>query len=348
VRVLLFGAILTTACAGAAGSAPAPTATAVASMPAGWEAKVAAHLDERAAAWLASPPQVGENFACAMSCHTTQPYLIARGTLGVPGAIAGDVRARIEARVAASATSTVSYYGAPGSRKERESRGTEAILDAATLALSGEHDDVVEAAFAQLWKQQRADGGWDWLDFGLEPWESRGDWGAALAAIAVGSQPAAMRDATHTAALVAFLRGRAADTHDPVALHDRIELLRAGAALPEVLTDEQREAIAAEIIAAQRADGGWSLASWGRGKRADASAPSDAYATAYALLGLCESGRAGHDVARRGVAWLVAAYRSDGSWPARSVNEDAPLNDQFMSDAATAYAVLALRACSAR
>src|SRR5262249_39271935 len=153
----------------------------------------AAHLDARATAWLADPPQVGENFPCAMSCHTTHPYLIARATLDAPSSVAGDVRAAIEARVAASASSTVSYYGAPGSQKERESRGSEAILDAATLALSGEHDDVVEAAFAQLWKVQRPDGGWDWLDFGLEPWESRGDWGASLAAIAVGSQPAAAR-----------------------------------------------------------------------------------------------------------------------------------------------------------
>jgi hypothetical protein len=37
-------------------------------------------------------------------------------------------------------------------------------------------------------------------------------------------------------------------------------------------------------------------------------------------------GRAPADVARRGIAWLGAHQRDDGSWPGRSVNAAAALN----------------------
>jgi hypothetical protein len=55
--------------------------------------------------------------------------------------------------------------------------------------------DVTRRAFANLWKVQVRDGSekgsWDWLDFQLEPWESRKAryFGAALAAVAVGTSP---------------------------------------------------------------------------------------------------------------------------------------------------------------
>jgi hypothetical protein len=44
-------------------------------------------------------------------------------------------------------------------------------------------------ALEELWKQQRADGAWNWLDFGLEPYETTDSlyYGAALAAMAVGT-----------------------------------------------------------------------------------------------------------------------------------------------------------------
>ncbi len=49
--------------------------------------------------------------------------------------------------------------------------------------------------------------------------------------------------------------------------------------------------------------------------------------------------------AARGLAWLAANQTAEGSWPANSLNAlDPPSADvaRFMTDAATAYAVLAL------
>lgn len=52
-------------------------------------------------------------------------------------------------------------------------------------ALSG----PIRKALDELWKEQRADGAWECLDFGLEPYESSDSvhYGAAVAAMAAGS-----------------------------------------------------------------------------------------------------------------------------------------------------------------
>jgi hypothetical protein len=79
--------------------------------------------------------------------------------------------------------------------EEEQSRGTEAVLN--LLILAGEDalqnrqalNGPTHKAFKELWKEQRADGAWDWLVFGLEPYESADSlyYGAALAAMAVGT-----------------------------------------------------------------------------------------------------------------------------------------------------------------
>jgi hypothetical protein len=107
-----------------------------------------------------------------------------------------------------------------------------------------------------------------------------------------------------------------------------------------------------EIDRLQREDGGWSLADLGTWKRVDNTAPvtrSDGYATGLIVLTL-EDNRARNAAAniQHGRAWLVANQdKSTGAWPAWSLNKDRdPKSDAgpFMSDAATAYAVLALEA----
>jgi hypothetical protein len=73
---------------------------------------------------------------------------------------------------------------------------------------------------------------------------------------------------------------------------------------------------------------------------------SDGYATGLVALVLEESGADRQDQElRRALDWLDRHQRSDGSWQAYSLNEKRdPQSDigRFMSDAATAYAAMAL------
>jgi squalene-hopene/tetraprenyl-beta-curcumene cyclase len=316
-----------------------------------WGEVAVGYLDRRALAWVNDPPQVGQNYPCAMSCHTTHPFLAARGALGRPSSALATVRAKIEARVTSVTDwkQAVPFYGRRGSALAQRSLATEAVLNAATLALhdaaSGPLREVTLRAYEAMWQMQGADGAWEWLKFNLEPWESADDFGAALAALAVGLLPSGEPRTGHEAQvqkLVGYLRRRVA----AMALHDKAVLLWAAVRLPELLAPPEREGIATELRSLQREDGGWSIAGWGRGRRAmpNPAATSDGYATALATFVLCRAGHRGDAVAR-GTAWLRSHQRVDGSWPGRSLNRDRDLNHGFMSDAATAFAALALTSC---
>ena len=78
--------------------------------------------------------------------------------------------------------------------KKQQSRGTEAILYALILSLDdrfhglAEPNPLTTTALANLWTTQITEGdhqgSWEWLNFGLEPWESNSGryLGASLAA----------------------------------------------------------------------------------------------------------------------------------------------------------------------
>jgi squalene-hopene/tetraprenyl-beta-curcumene cyclase len=72
---------------------------------------------------------------------------------------------------------------------------------------------------------------------------------------------------------------------------------------------------------------------------------SDGYATGLMVVALRESGVAAAPAIGRGVAWLKSNQDAGGGWTATSMNKKRDPNSdagKFMSDAATAYAVLAL------
>jgi hypothetical protein len=318
-----------------------------------WQVRAAGYLDQRSASWLASPPHIG-NVACAMSCHTTFPYLMARSSLApfAETPAADEARARFEARVADAAAGTaIPFYGNDADDKGKQSHATEAVLNAAALAL----DDVgsgeplgpsTTSALDRMWAEQRADGTWDWLEFGLEPWETRNDFGAALAALVAGSVPASSTgaQAAGTTTLVGYIQKRL----DSMVLHDRVMVLWASRKLTGLLEPAQADAIAADLAETQLEDGGFSLGTWGQGQLAkDSATEGDGYATAIAVLALCSGTAQGtmrSDV-QRGLSWLAHHQTKDGSWPGRSVNDDTPQVEGFMTDAATAYASLALMTC---
>jgi hypothetical protein len=115
-------------------------------------------------------------------------------------------------------------------------------------------------------------------------------------------------------------------------------------ALAEIGAKRLVEKAARELLAAQRADGGWGQTR---------SMPSDAYATGTVLVALHEVGGVATDspAYRKGVAYLVRTQREDGSWYVRSRSR--PFQpyyesgfphgkDQFISISASSWATAAL------
>ena len=133
-------------------------------------------------------------------------------------------------------------------------------------------------------------------------------------------------------------------------LFNRAMGLWASSKLPSVLTPTQRQAIIEAALAKQHEDGGWSMSDLGPWQRTDSTlleASSDGYATGLITLALQSGGlqRSDANVAKA-LRWLTQHQDgASGAWSATSLNKQRdPSTDigKFMSDAATAYAVLAL------
>src|SRR5262249_33068141 len=246
-----------------------------------------------------------------------------------------------------------------GLPKTAESRGTESVINAIVLSrrdvTEGALSPDARQAFANMWAQQMQtgdlSGAWAWLSFKLEPWEGAKSayFGAALAAVAVGSAPggyASSRGIEKKGELLPrYLRKNAAHQHTLY----KLMLLWASTKLRGLLMPAEREAFIAEVVSKQQGDGGWSTASLGPWERVDGSTldtGADGYATGLATFALQQAGLSSDPRVQQGVRWLVEHQdKSTGRWRASSLNKDRDPETEpskFMSDVATAYAVLAL------
>jgi hypothetical protein len=206
-------------------------------------------------------------------------------------------------------------------------------------------------------------GAWAWLNFSLRPWESTTSpyFGAALAAIAIGMEPenyASSRDIQpNVARLRAYLNDhldqplwRRLLRRDDAGLLNRAMLLWASARMPGLITQDEQRSLIAALEDAQAGDGSWRLTALGSWSHFDLASPDttgDGYATGLVAYALEQSGIQPNDShLSRALAWLAQHQDpATGMWHAWSLNKKRdPASDvgKFMSDAATAYAVLAL------
>ena len=333
-----------------------------------WNAPAAArHLDGRAEWWLHWPNAARDHDTVCVSCHTSMSYAMARPALRA--ALGDDASTAPERAIVANVVKRVRLWNevepfypdqTRGLPKTSESRGTEAILNALMLATrdarTGVLTDDARLAFTNLWPLQfkagDLNGAWAWLNFHLEPWESSDSpyYGAALAALAVGRAPSGYSSSPDIQDRLKRLRDYLARRADTESLFNRVMALWASTALQGILTPVQRQAIIDAAVSRQQSDGGWTTSALGVWKRVDSTpldTASDGYATGLMTLVLQQAGASRTEgLVSRGLSWLAQHQDvASGGWFAASLNKQRePSSDagRFMSDAATAYAVLAL------
>lgn len=319
--------------------------------------KMTTFLDQATLSWVGkSNWGFVQGGRCLMSCHTTVPFVMGRAKLpagtGTTANASSTLRGYVETRVNDWSTVAPLY-----SWVAADSRGLEAVLNALALvamdAPSGTLGLTAKKALVNMWAEQKSDGSFPWwTTFTLAPWENpdAGVWGAALADYTIGITPASYVTGMTTAEktklenLEAFLRTKTTST---VPLHNRAMILLAASKRPTLLTAATKTQIADAIRALQSATyGTWPASAMGfsvSGGTTAAAAPH-AYATAYYTHVLASNGDPA-DAPRiaKARAWLEANQKADGSWAAKSLN--APTedwNNQLMSEAATAWAAMAL------
>ena len=333
------------------------------------------YLEERQKAWFAfssADRGKGETRTSCVSCHTVLPYVLAcpvlRKLVGVETAteqekkLVAQTRMRVENWKKLDTEAFGLFYDS-SARKKKESWGTEAILNTVILAFDdriqsrSSPSDGTKQAFSNLWRTQVQTGDhqgtWDWLDFNMGPWEWKEAryFGASLAAIAVGTAPGYYTPGTDadTEARVTLLRDYLKDGLQRQDLHNRVWGLWASTKVEGILTKAEQKELIDQLLGQQRDDGGWSLSSLGTWVRSDGTAQetgSDGYATGLVLHVLQIAGVPKGDVnIAKGLAWLKSNQSAMGAWEVVSVNkkrDPASHSGKFMSDAATAFAVLAL------
>ncbi len=344
----------------------------------------AAYLDQRAAWWIAWPGAARDHGTFCISCHTALPYALSRPALRA--ALHEYAPSSNERKLLANVTQRVRlwneakpFYGEQiGPNKSLQSRGTESVLNALILAnfdaRNGKMSTDARSAFQNMWSLQQATGdergAWPWLDFGNEPFEAKDSlfYGASLAAVAVGAAPEGYRDNPDIQSNLRRLRDYLDREYLSQSLINQAVLLWASARLPGLLTQKQRASIVDDILRTQQSDGGWRLSSlswtwrgtsvkslvklWVRSEDTPFEGRSDGYATGFLAFALEQDGLPREDPGlQRALTWLVRNQsESDGRWPGYSLNHgsDTSPTGLFMSDAATAYAVLALTAFDRR
>lgn len=273
------------------------------------------------------------------TCHTNYSYLMARPAISANHAAHRSIRAALEELVE-------KRWVEQGPRWDAE-----VVMSAATLALNdrattGKLHPATRQALDRMWSVQRADGGFDWLKCGWPPMESDDEYGAAMALLAAFAAPEDYASSAAARNGLDKLRDYLTH-HPPPTLHHTALLLWADSFGAEALGEDRKQAASEQLLALQRPDGGWAVATLGNWERGDGkpqdTRTSDGYGTGFVVYVLRRAGiAADHPSLRRGIDWLKANQRASGRWYTRSLNKD---NHHFLSHAGSAFALLALAAC---
>ncbi len=302
-----------------------------------------------------------------VSCHTNATYLLARPT--IHRAVKNDSSTTLEELLVRNAIKRVGnwktnrpYYGG---RRADSSRGTESVINALTLSSYDqmlnrkEPSEETIAALKIMWSEQKTEGStqgaWAWLNFNLEPWESKQAeyFGAALAAFAVARTPGNYSRSEEIKQNLSSLKTYLATPfkQSKLSAYHQAYLLWVSTEFDGLISREEQKRIAMNLAKLQNEDGGWALAKLGKWKRlddSDAATESDGYATGLVVNVLLRVDQNGNKkTLQRGLKWLNDNFDSEkASWIGISPNVDRSESSDrvkgFMTTAATALAALAL------
>lgn len=327
-----------------------------------WNSESAAtYLDHRTDWWIHNMGAIDQGTAC-VSCHTALPYAMARATLRPKNEklqiskTEAELLASVKKRVEKAATM------APFLSGPVQSRGTESVLNVVVLTqyqpdgAAVSHD--LSLAYQTLWERQiksgPSAGSWAWFSLGNEPWEAPDSqyWGATLAAKSIGEAPEGYRSRPNIQSNLIRLRTYLKANESTQSLYNQLALVIANRAWPGLISSSKKAEIVARALAMVRSDGGWRAAdlippTWPRRGNTPQHPTSGGFGTAFVVYALEEAQIPGaRSAIDGGKGWLL--HHQDpttGAWIGYSVNEQRDLNSdvgKFMTDAATAYAILAL------
>jgi squalene-hopene/tetraprenyl-beta-curcumene cyclase len=280
------------------------------------------------------------------SCHTNVFYMAARPL--VPGGDAAplkEMRGFLENEAAGwdeNKPPRADYYALT----------TAMALASHDAVTTGKLHPMTRKAFEWSIKLQKPDGSWKWPICDWPPLEHDHYYGVVFMAIAFGTAPEDFAKSDGAKPALDKVRDYL-KKNPPPDLHHKASLAWASLKIDGLMTEDERKAVAKELLAKQRADGGWSLPIIGDyakrrdGTPNDKDAPSDGYATGYSVFILRQLGVKADDPAlKKAVAWLKANQRASGRWFTRSLQVDRTnQNAHLITNVGSVFCVLALHAC---
>jgi squalene-hopene/tetraprenyl-beta-curcumene cyclase len=221
--------------------------------------------------------------------------------------------------------------------------------DAAT---TGKLHPMTRKALDWSHKLQKPDGSWKWPKCDWPPLEHDDWYGVVFMAIAYGIAPEDYAKSEHVQPTLKKMNAYF-KANPPPDLHHKAALAWASLKIDGLMTEDERKSVVKELLAKQRADGGWCLPAIGDyAKRRDGSpnnadAPSDGYATGYSVFILRQLGVKADDSAlKKAVTWLKSNQRESGRWFTRSLQVDRTnQNAHLITNVGSVFCVLALHAC---
>lgn len=301
------------------------------------------YLDERNKKWA-------DEQKC-LCCHTTLPYVLSRAFDSQSSQ--NFKKFEVVAREGTENPSRRPWY--TSDHAGVNSYPTESVLNAITLIMYDRKQTdpklrpVTLKSIERIFENLDQSGGLHWLDFDLQPFESKqGElWGNSMAILAIEM---AEKYSNYRAPQDKYrqLKKLLINQRTSLNLNEKSVLIWAHSMNDKILSPELLAQFANDIANSQKSTGAWNQKSF----IPDGRMEEDAYATSMGLLALVKS-KSHPEAARKAAAWLLTKQRTSEQfglqeprnfWVTTSMNRDRNLNNLFSSDAATGFATLALKA----